>query len=73
MRCKECEVQDICGKTLSICGYCNHFEEDMQNEECACWNCNKDSCRFKSKFNLVPALMSVPGRVDKDEKFMQIK
>lgn len=50
-KCKECDVRDICGEVLSICSYCKHFRDSLENNDCACWSCETGyKCSFISKF-----------------------
>lgn len=53
MKCEECEIKDICKEAWCICGYCKELETKLDdNEECKCWNCSKDDCKFESRFKL---------------------
>lgn len=52
MKCKACDVKDICGKVLSICSYCTHFKEHM-DDKCVCWECCPETCKYESKFDAI--------------------
>lgn len=50
-KCRDCDVGDICDEVLSICSYCLHFEDHVDDDR-ICFSCSNINCKFESRFKL---------------------